>query len=324
VKILSPLSKPFEAGPLAEAGATEFYCGIVTKEWEDKFSYIASSNLRHDKVANFSSFKDLSLAVEAGSEHNVPVFCVFNAHFYSEKQMALVLNHVGQAIDAGVSKIIVSDPVFISMLKKQGFKTDIVLSTANPVFNSASLGFFKKFGIQRIVLPRHLTVKEIEGLAKSAKKLGLELEAFVLNALCPYIDGLCTLQHLGKNSDFVEASELACRMPFKTTCSGKACNETGGNSSSLKACVWQNTETTSCGLCALKSFEKAGINSLKIAGRGNSFDKKLADVKMIKHALSLLDLPEEEFKSEMHGLFFKANKQRCDFKYCYYPNKGLL
>lgn len=272
MKILSPLSKVSEVQELADAGAKEFYCGIVTKEWEKRFSFIASINLRHDRVANFQSFEELSKAVDLASGNKLPVFCVFNALFYSESQFPLVLDHAKKAIESGISKLIVSDPALISFFKENDLNAEIALSTAAPAFNSAAFSFFKELGVKRIVLPRHLTVEEISCLAKKAKSLGLELEAFVMNALCPYIDGLCTLQHVGKNPESVSVKELACRMPFEVQVLSNA-NETAKRSGLSRAKTWQNTFPESCGLCALPFFEKAGIGSLKIAGRGNSSEK---------------------------------------------------
>jgi collagenase-like PrtC family protease len=178
-------------------------------------------------------------------------------------------------------------------------------------------------GVTRVVLPRHLTAGEACALAPAAKAEGVELEAFVLNALCPYIDGLCTLQHFGASTESISANELACRMPFDVEVfSGEG--EPKKRAAKSRACFWQNTLPASCGLCALPLFEKAGIHSLKIAGRGNSTEKKVSDVKMLRHALSLLPkLPEGEFRAEMHGLFFAANRARCGFNSCYYADAGL-
>lgn len=324
MKILSPLSRVSEVQPLIEAGADELYCGVVTPEWERRFSYIASINLRHDKVANFSSFRQLEKAVKTASSYHVPVFCAFNAHFYSEQQLPLVLKQIRRAVDAGASKVIVSDIGLISLLREKGFAADIALSTANNVFNAESLSFFKQLGIQRVVLPRHLTVEEVCNLANGAKSEGMQVEAFVLNAICPYIDGLCTLQHIGKSSESIAPNELVCRMPFEVEALSKR-PEAEKRVAIAKASVWQNSLPTGCGLCALPFFKKAGICSLKIAGRGNSSEKKIADVKMLRKALGLLPLlSDEEFKAEMHRLFFEANNARCGFSHCYYAGVGLV
>ncbi len=324
MKILSPLSRTEEVKPLIAAGAEEFYCGVVTGEWEKRFGYIASSNLRHDKVANFSSFKELGKAINIASSHKVPVFCVFNAHFYSERQLPLALEQAEQAVDAGASKLIVSDISFVSLMKKNGLKADIALSTGNPAFNSASLSFFKGMGVKRVVLPRQMTVQEIVSLAKSAKRLGMETEAFVMNAICPYIDGYCTLQHVGKSPDFISPEELACRMPFEVEVISQ-CSEAQKRAAASKAAIWQKKVPESCGLCALPFFKEAGIQSLKIAGRGNSTEKKVADVKALKLALALLEkLPKEEFTGEMKKLFFSQQHRLCDYTSCYYPSAGGL
>jgi len=324
MKILSPLSSVGEVLPLIDAGAEELYCGVVTPEWEKRFSYIASINLRHDKAANFCSFEQLAEAVKIASSSKTPIFCAFNANFYTEKQLPLVLKQAENAVEAGVSKLIVSDLGFISMLKQNGFPIEIALSTGNPVFNSASLEFFKSFGIKRIVLPRHLTVEEICAIAKSAKKLNIELEAFVLNAICPYIDGLCTLQHIGKDSAFIKAEELACRMQFEVEVLSNQ-RQSQKRAAAAKAGIWQNTAPEGCGLCALPFFKEAGIKSLKIAGRGNSLEKKIADVKMLREALSMLGrLDKKDFREEMKRNFFASNHMLCDFKSCYYAYAGVM
>lgn len=324
MKILSPLSKPEEVKSLIEAGADEFYAGLVTKDWEKRFSYIASANLRHDRVANFHSFEELEGAISTASDCKKPVFLVFNALFYTEKQLPLALKQINRALDAGISKIIVSDLALIQGLKENGIKTEIALSTAFSCFNSAAFPLFKELGINRIVLPRHLSVDEICQLAGPAKKAGLELETFVLNALCPYIDGLCTLQHFGKSSESLKANELACRLPFEVEVISNA-SEKEKRAAHSKASIWNNSNTTSCGLCALPKFKEAGIASLKIAGRGNPTEKKLADVKALRKALDFLEtLSPTDFKKEMHRLFFEANHQTCNFKTCYYATEAML
>jgi len=211
----------------------------------------------------------------------------------------------------------------ISFFKENDLNAEIALSTAAPAFNSASFSFFKELGVKRIVLPRHLSVEEISSLAKKAKDINLELEAFVLNALCPNIDGLCTLLHIGKNPESISVQELVCRMPFDVEVISKQ-SDSEKRTAALRAKIWQNTFPESCGLCALPFFEKAGIGSLKIAGRGNSSEKKIADVKMVAAAIGMLSFSGLEFRDEMHKLFFEANHIRCNFKTCYYANKGLL
>ncbi len=50
MKILSPLRDAGEVGPLRDAGADEFYCGLAPPQWKRTFG-AAWSNRRHPDAA---------------------------------------------------------------------------------------------------------------------------------------------------------------------------------------------------------------------------------------------------------------------------------
>ncbi len=320
MEILSPFSKQEEVLPLIKAGARELYCGIVTGEWEKRFTYIGSSNLRHDKAANLSSFKELEQAAKTASRHAVPIFVAFNAHFYSKQQLPLVLEQVKKALSSGASGLIIADPSLIELVKAKFPNATLSLSTGQPCFNSHALQFFKQLGISRVVLPRHLTVGEAAKLAAEAKKLGLETEAFALNAICPFIDGLCTFQHLVEPSQAMPQQPLACRSSFKVTATGSGKRK---QVAVAHARIWNNTVSFDCGLCGLPFFLRAGVSSVKIAGRANSLEKKLADLAAVKQAINAAKtLSKRQFTERATGLYFDLYHRSCQCINCYYPTAG--
>ena len=226
-----------------------------------------------------------------------------------------------QAVKAGVDSLIVADAALVEKLSNK-FDIDISVSTGNPVFNNAAIDFFKELGAKRIVFPRHLTVPEIGGLAEHAKKAGLKTECFVLNVICPYIDGLCTLQHIVDESiSFSKPGALACRLKFNATALGTASDEKKIAAQS-HASLWNNSISRDCGLCALSYFKKFGIETVKIAGRAHSIEKKLADVKAAKKGIEMLrsGRPGPE---QWHELYFELFHNKCDYKNCYYPGVGF-
>ncbi len=318
--ILAPFSKQEEVEKLVNAGATELYCGLVDANWNKKYSLVSSINLRHDQIANLSSFGALGESIESAHSAKAKVFLTLNAHFYSEKQLPLVLKQAEKAVSLGIDSLIVADSGLIPKLANE-FDVEISLSTGNPVFNSKALEFFKELGVGRVVFPRHLTVKEAVSLAAHAKKLGLKTECFVLNVICPYIDGLCTFQHIvEKNLSFVPVGPLACRADFKATAIGSASPEKKFIAEN-HAMLWSNSISRDCGLCAIDEFKGGGVDCVKIAGRAHSIEKKLADVNAVKAAIDAAG--SKGFKGTARELYFRLFHNKCDYPNCYYGGVGF-
>ena len=322
MQIMSPFSNPAEVKHLIEAGASELYCGIVPVAWEKRFTLVGSVNLRHDRLANLSSFSELQKAVRIAGRKGVPVSVAFNAHFYSGMQLPVVAKQLGKAVKAGADTLIIADPSLMQIAVKKFPKANISVSTGQPCFNTAALSFFKELGASRVVLPRHLTVEEIRVLVNNANKQKLETECFVLNAICPFIDGLCTFQHVVESNAKLAVRPLACRADYSVRVSSK---EPGEKQSVAKAHVnlWSNGIKNDCGLCALPWIVEAKATSVKIAGRANSLHKKLADLEAVKQAIALAGkLPKKRFVDEAGRIYFELFKQNCACKNCYYPGAG--
>ncbi|MBN2067367.1 MAG: U32 family peptidase [Candidatus Diapherotrites archaeon] len=322
MKIMSPFASTDEVQPLVEAGAGELYCGVVPGDWAEKFTYTGSVNLRHDRAANLSSFEELQASAKIALKCNVPVFAAFNAHFYSKHQIPLILEQVDKAISSGASGLIIADPALLRAAAGKFPEAKISLSTAQPCFNSHSIQFFKGLGAKRIVLPRHLSAAEAASLAKSACSHGIETEAFALNSICPFIDGLCTFQHMVEPSQSLEVQPLACRLNYHVSAIGAA-----PESEKQIACshvkLWSNALSYDCGLCAIPLFLRSGVSSVKIAGRANPLEKKLQDISAVKRAISLAKkLSAADFVEEATALYFSLYRRSCQCINCYCPDAG--
>ena len=62
MRIVAPVSRVAEVAVLAEAGATELYCGLVPPDWRGRFQSI-SANRRPS--GNLASYADLAEAVRS-------------------------------------------------------------------------------------------------------------------------------------------------------------------------------------------------------------------------------------------------------------------
>lgn len=328
MRIVAPISKPHEIEKLIEAGANELYCGVVDRQWRRRYSLVSSVNLRHDRAANLGSFKELERAVQAAHACSANIFLVLNAHFYSKRQLSAVLKQTEKAIKAEIDALIVSDAALIAEIKRE-LTINVFLSTGNPVFNANALEFFKGLGVSRVVLPRHLTISEIAKIVKRAKGLGLAIECFVLNVMCPFIDGLCTFQHVVDESvSFLPIGGLPCRARFKAKALAKTSNAKR-LAAEAHVELWSNTHARDCGLCALPYFHRFGVESVKIAGRAHSLEKKLADVRAVKKALDFIKGPSinagkgNAFRELCRELYFNLFYNKCDYINCYYHEAGF-
>jgi putative protease len=85
---------------------------------------------------------------------------------------------------------IVSDPGVITLCREHAPRTALHLSTQTGTFNAKAADFWISRGIQRLILPRELTLTQIAGLCKTVHA---QVEMFVHGAMCVSVSGRCLL-----------------------------------------------------------------------------------------------------------------------------------
>ena len=267
MKLLSPVDKVEEVEKIIEAGADELYCGLLTEEWHNK--YIAGAiNRRPGGGANFTTFDELQSCIDIARSHSVPVFLTLNEHYYTPEQYPFVLDYVRKVVGMGIYAMMVADLALLLTLRKLDIGARVVISTGGNTFNSEAAKFYRDLGASRIILPRHLTLKEIGNIRSSVADI--ELETFILNSRCPNVDGLCTFQHGLADKSIKPLYENACLLPYDISVS--VCEDAeAGHLSWKRQHIWQTVHVDDypCGACALYELSKMNITSVKIVGRGN-------------------------------------------------------
>ncbi len=214
MKILSPLDKVDEVAALAEAGADELYCGLLTEDWHNR--YIAGAiNRRPGGGANFTRFEKLAAAAAAAQAHHLPLILTLNEHYYVEEQYPYILELVRRAQDAGVTALMVADMALLLTLAALPEKPALYVSTGGAPFNSEAVRQYAEIGARRITFPRHLTLEEMRQARD--KVPDIEVETFILNSRCPFVDGYCTFQHGLGGQDFPTLHQNACMLPYEIT-----------------------------------------------------------------------------------------------------------
>ena len=326
IKILSPVDSADESEKLIEAGVDEFYCGLYPDEWNNK--YFPASIDRRPKGSHLKSFEELKSVINISHGKNIPVYLTLNEHYYTGKQYPLIIDFIEKALLLNIDALIIADLALLLFLKKNNFKIKIHISTGSAVFNSEAIGFYRDLGVNRIILPRHLTLDEIRSLKKNSSNI--ELEAFILNSRCINVDGLCTFHHGLSGPDNRLLFRNACMLPYHVSLlsdndSSKEVEDILKEEIALnRQNIWSriHIDDSPCGACALLEFAEIGLDGVKIVGRGNPFEKKLKDVNFLKTVREMLENGKDkkfEFRKKVKELYEETYKGTCRYYMCYYP-----
>ena len=110
-----------------------------------------------------------------------------------------------------IDAFIVSDPGIVDLIQEIIPDAEIHLSTQANMTNYRTANFWHKMGVERLVLARELTFKEIKEIRKNIPA-DMELEAFVHGAMCISYSGRCLLSNFMIERD---ANRGACAHPCR-------------------------------------------------------------------------------------------------------------
>jgi len=111
--------------------------------------------------------------------------------------------------------LIMADPGVIMLVKERWPEATIHLSVQANTTNWATVKFWQKMGIARIILSRELALDEIEKIRQECPDM--ELEVFVHGALCIAYSGRCLLSGYFNRRDPNQGTcTNACRWQYKT------------------------------------------------------------------------------------------------------------
>jgi putative protease len=309
LKLLAPLRNSDEVMPLIDAGAQEFYCGLTPPGWEQSFGH-ASVHRRNPRSAGVPSLDDLRRIVALAQPR--PVFATLNAPSYPAGAVPRLVEF-GRLLleEIGVAALIVAEWELLLALYDDGLASRLHISSLASCRNPGAAAFYRDLGVARVILPRHMTLAEIESTAIA----GLEFEVFVLNDGCVFEEGICSTTHAlgtfcltdrvgGKFGRLDERYEF-----WKWTQNNCGCQTNHGYT------------LGPCGLCALPRLARLGIASLKVVGREASLARKAASVRLAAAALELAErrAQPEDIRAAVIGL--RGAPELCEHAHlCYYPD----
>lgn len=164
-----------------------------------------------------NSFKDVAALQEGIDEahrQGKKFYLASNIAAHNDKVRSY-LRDLAPIIELAPDALIMSDPGLIMLVKEQWPDQEVHLSVQANAVNWATVEFWKRQGISRVILSRELALEEVADIHD--KVPGMELEVFVHGALCMAYSGRCLLSGYMNHRDANQgACTNACRWEYNT------------------------------------------------------------------------------------------------------------
>lgn len=316
MRILSPVDRADELPALADAGADEFYAGLVPPFWAEVYGPVVSCNRRSFGAANLASLDELAALVREANLRDRPIYVAVNATPIPDRMIPPLVDFVVDLAMREVRGAIVSDLALLLALRDRRFRRfELHASTLFSAFNGSTVAFLARAGARRVVLAREVTVAEASRMAAACRT---PVEVIGMRGRCPNIEGFCG--HLHDDPGRTWPCELRYGKEWEGGGSGmppmvrKALDREEGNDRFF-----------SCGLCAVPMLDAAGVHAFKIVGRGSGTARKVAAVEAVRRMRDegAIDAGDpaacarrgKALYREMHG-------RTCRPENCYFPEFG--
>ena len=174
-----------------------------------------------------------------------------------EGELEFVERVVRRAAETGVDALIVQDPALALVARAVCPALEVHASTQMTISSPEGARFAESLGVTRVVVPRELSVAEIEAFARGTS---LELEVFIHGALCVAWSGQCLTSATwsGRSANRGQCAQ-SCRLPYDLVVDGKT-RELGDVKYLL-------SPKDLAGVRAVADLARIGVHGLKIEGR---------------------------------------------------------
>lgn len=161
-------------------------------------------------ASNFDK-EEMAKAVYFAHMHHVRIYITVNT-LVDDSELEELADYLMFLNNVGVDGIIVQDLGVIRLARKIVSELPLHASTQMTITNSSGVDFAVAAGMERSVLARELSLKEIE----AACSRGTEIETFIHGALCVCYSGQCLMSSLiGGRSGNRGRCAQPCRLPYR-------------------------------------------------------------------------------------------------------------
>ncbi|MBK9323458.1 MAG: U32 family peptidase [Bdellovibrionaceae bacterium] len=198
---------------------------------------------------------------------------------------------------------IVQDLGLVRLLRQMAPGQRVHASTQMSISNAEAIQWLEDLGIQRFVLARENSIKEIQAIKQNTTK---EIEVFVHGALCVSYSGQCfTSESIGGRSANRGQCAQSCRFSYEMYVDGEK--------KDLQGRSFLVSPQDLCGINEVPSLMKAGVDCFKIEGRlktpeyvataARSFDEAIRTAQISKALSGPLLLKKQMATSYSRGFY---------------------
>lgn len=197
LELLAPARNADTAISAILAGADAVYMG-------------ASSHGARKDAAN--SIDDIRRVTDFAHQFNAKVYATVNTIIY-DRELRDVERLITDLYHSGTDALIVQD---MGILRMDIPPIELHASTQCDIRSVEKARFLAEVGFTRLVLPRELSLREIEEIHSAVPDT--ELEAFIHGALCVSYSGDCRASFMtgGRSANRGECAQI-CRLPYTLT-----------------------------------------------------------------------------------------------------------
>ncbi len=274
------------------------------------------TNARHFAGLNFDE-KRAQEGIKYAQDRGVKVFVAINT-YPQPSGWSRWQKSVDHAAELGVDALILADIGVMDYARHRWPDLRLHLSVQASATNAEAINFYyKNFGIQRVVLPRVLSLKQVKYVAQSSP---VPIEVFGFGSLCVMVEGRCILSSYvtGRSPNTFGACSPANAVSWNETPDGletrlnnilidkHAEGESAGYPTLCKGRfnVNDNTyyaieEPTSLNtLELLPELQSVGVAAIKIEGRQRSPAYVAQVTKVWRDAIDLCEKNPETFQAQ--------------------------
>ncbi|HWR98337.1 MAG TPA: U32 family peptidase [Candidatus Methanoperedens sp.] len=311
MKILCPVDSAAEAALLPGLGAGELYGGYVPAAWSATYALAAPPNRRAFAEAQIADPGELRATIAAAHAAGSEFFLAVNSPLYAEEQYPALFALVEEALAAGADALIAADPGFVIGARERWPQVRVHLSTLADAANHGAVEFWRRLGVERVTLPRHLPLAAMTALLAATP--AMRFDAFVLYGQCPNDEGQCTFSHdhPARIWPCVRRWRIEPLADAEPALAAAAAQRGWGGLSRADA----------CGLCALWDLARLGVEAVKIVGRGASTERKAWAVRTVGELLALVasGVGRQEYLAAARARSRARFAHGCNPYLCYFP-----
>lgn len=220
--------------------------------------YFGLQNYNMRMRAENIDINDLWKIMDYCKNHNLKTYLTTNILLYDD-ELQNVQKTMETAKEAGIDAVIVHDPAAMEIAKRIGLPFHI--STQCNVSNSLSARFYEKFGAERIILARELSLEKIKEIKRNL--MSTEIEAFIHGAMCTSVSGRCYFSQDICGTDEKSANRGNCIQP----CRRRWWVRDANNNEYIYDGVRFMNSRDLCTIAYIPELIEANIDAFKIEGR---------------------------------------------------------